>query len=447
MAVSIKKLDKYISAQIIFDKVKDYKSVFLDSSKTGELGKYSIIGIEPYLELKEEEAVLYINGKKTEEALENYLSQYLKDNREENNSNLPIISGGIGYFSYDYGRKIEKITSRHKKDIDIPDAMVTFYDNFIIEDIENQNIYIVSNGKLKPSEESLEYLEKIINNEYNLGSKEKAQSFINRSINKEQYLEMIDMVRDYIERGHIYVMNLTHQIVVNSSREPYEVFKILQKNNKAPFSAYIKGENFEIISASPERFIRIKNQIIETRPIKGTRKRGDTKEEDEILKLELENSEKDKSELLMIVDLERNDLNKICIPGTVKVRELFKMETYATVFHLVADVIGRLRDDFTIVDILKAVFPGGSITGAPKVRAMEIIDELENSQRGIYTGIIGYISLNGDCDFNIAIRTAIHKDGEYHIGVGGGITYESEKEFEYEETWQKAKALLDAIML
>ena len=194
MAVSIKKLDKYISAQIIFDKVKDYKSVFLDSSKKGELGKYSIIGIEPYLELKEEEAVLYINGKKTEEALENYLSQYLKDNREENNSNLPIISGGIGYFSYDYGRKIEKITSRHKKDIDIPDAMVTFYDNFIIEDIENQNIYIVSNGKLKPSEESLEYLEKIINNEYNLGSKEKAQSFINRSINKEQYLKMIDMV-------------------------------------------------------------------------------------------------------------------------------------------------------------------------------------------------------------------------------------------------------------
>lgn len=447
MVVSIKKLYKYISAQIIFDKVKDDKAVFLDSSKTGRLGKYSIIGIEPYLELKEEEGVLYVNGKETKETLDNYLSEYLKDNREENNSNLPIISGGIGYFSYDYGRKIEKITSRHKKDIDIPDAMVTFYDNFIIEDIENRNIYIVSNGKLKPSEESLEYLEKVINNEYNLGSKEKLHSFINRSINKEQYLKMIEMVRDYIERGHIYVMNLTHQIVVNSSREPYEVFKILQKNNKAPFSAYIKGENFEIISASPERFIRIKNQIIETRPIKGTRKRGDTKEEDEILKLELANSEKDKSELLMIVDLERNDLNKICIPGTVKVRELFKMETYATVFHLVADVIGRLRDDFTIVNILKAVFPGGSITGAPKVRAMEIIDELENSQRGIYTGIIGYISLNGDCDFNIAIRTAIHKDGEYHIGVGGGITYESEKEFEYEETWQKAKALLDAIML
>ena len=185
--------------------------------------------------------------------------------------------------------------------------------------------------------------------------------------------------------------------------------------------------------------------VVATRPIKGTRKRGATKEEDAVMRKELEESDKDKSELLMIVDLERNDLNRVCIPGSVKVTEMYSIETYATVFHLVSEVQGRLAEGKNVVDLLEAAFPGGSITGAPKLRAMEIIEELEHGRRNLYTGSIGYVTLDGDCDFNIVIRTAVHKNGTYYLGVGGGITCESETEFEYEETLQKAKAVLQAL--
>jgi para-aminobenzoate synthetase component 1 len=184
---------------------------------------------------------------------------------------------------------------------------------------------------------------------------------------------------------------------------------------------------------------------VETRPIKGTRKRGSTPKEDALLRRELEQSKKDKSELLMIVDLERNDLNRVCVPGSVRVTELFAVEEYATVFHLISNIVGELGPEMTVMDLLEAAFPGGSITGAPKLRAMEIIDELEHGGRNLYTGSMGYLSLDGDCDFNIVIRTALCQDGIYYLGVGGGITCESEPEFEYEETLQKARALLEAL--
>ena len=189
----------------------------------------------------------------------------------------------------------------------------------------------------------------------------------------------------------------------------------------------------------------VKDGIVETRPIKGTRPRGTTPEEDLALKQELAESSKDKSELLMVVDLERNDLNHVCVPGTVKVTRHFDVETYATVFHLVTTIIGKLRPELDVLDLIRAAFPGGSITGTPKIRAMEIIDELEHNRRGLYTGSIGYLSLDGSCDLNIVIRTAVCKDGCYYLGVGGGITCESDLEFEYEETLQKAKAVLEAI--
>lgn len=262
---------------------------------------------------------------------------------------------------------------------------------------------------------------------------------------KEDYLKAVDKMINYIIEGDIYITNMTQRLKVRSQKEPIEVFEYLRKFNPSPFGAYLDYGNFQVVSASPERFIKMQDRLIETRPIKGTRKRGENFEEDESLKLELLNSEKDKSELLMIVDLERNDLHRICELESVKVTELFEVETYSTVFHLVSTIIGKLKENYDFVDLIKATFPGGSITGAPKIRAMEIIDELENSRRNLYTGCLGYISFNGDCDLNIVIRTVIHKGGEYYLGVGGGITCESELEFEYEETLQKAKAILEAL--
>ena len=450
MQIEVKKLEKYMDIYDIFrvlmsqDNFKDNKISFLDSSLKNKYGKYSIIGINPYLELKEKDDKFYINDMLSDENFEDYLDRFLKENKQENKYNLPLISGGIAYFSYDYGRKFENIKTRHKKDVDIPEAVIRFYKTYIIEDIEKQEIYISYQDK-KDFDNLINILENTKIEEENLIKNNNLANF-KSNFEKDEYLKAIKKTIDYyIIEGDIYIMNLTQRLMIESKKTPLQVFSYLRKFNPAPFGAYLDFDNFEVVSASPERFIKMKDRLIETRPIKGTRKRGATVEEDLALKNELANSEKDKSELLMIVDLERNDLNRICELKSVVVDELFEVETYSTVFHLVSTIRGKLKEEYSFVDLIKATFPGGSITGAPKIRAMEIIDELENSRRDLYTGSIGYISFNGDCDLNIVIRTAIHKDGKYYLGVGGGITCESELEFEYEETLQKAKAILEAI--
>lgn len=275
--------------------------------------------------------------------------------------------------------------------------------------------------------------------------REKFKIQIHPNFEKEEYKQAVDRMIRYIIEGDIYIANMTQQLTIESEKQPLDVFYDLRKNNPSPFGGYLDFGEYQIICASPERFLKMKDRHVNTRPIKGTRKRGETPEEDEMLRQELADSGKDKSELLMIVDLERNDLNRVCTPGSVKVTELFTVEAYATVFHLVSDIEGTLEDGKNVMDLLEATFPGGSITGAPKYRAMEIIDELEHGKRNLYTGSIGYLTLDGSCDFNIVIRTALHKNGKYHLGVGGGITAESDLEFEYEETLQKAKAILDAL--
>lgn len=445
MGTKTKKLEKYIDIFSIFKILeKKYESIsFLDSSLQNKYGQYSIIGIDLYLELKEDNEKFYINNTESEEKFEEYLRRFLKENKEENRTDLPLIAGGIGYFSYDYGRKFENIKTRHRKDLDVPEALIRFYKTYIVENLEKKEIYICYQTK-----EDLEKLENLIFNveiEKKEIKKNSTLAKFEANFKKEEYLNAIQKMIDYIIEGDIYITNMTQRLKVKSEKKPLEVFEYLRKFNPSPFGAYLDYGDFQVISASPERFLKMRDRLIETRPIKGTRKRGATKEEDEILRLELLNSEKDKSELLMIVDLERNDLHRICELKSVKVTELFEVEAYSTVFHLVSTIIGRLKEEFSFVDLIEATFPGGSITGAPKIRAMEIIDELENSRRNLYTGSLGYISFDGNCDLNIIIRTAIHKNGEYYLGVGGGITCESELEFEYEETLQKAKAVLEAI--
>lgn len=442
MKTLVRELIYYKSSKEIFDKIHHIpNAVYLDSSLENNLGNYSIIAYSPYLTVKQENGFLFVNNEKKEESFESFMSEYLKDNQESNPYTLPIISGCIGYLSYDYGRKFENINSKHSHLQEMPEAYFCFYENFIIEDLENKKIYISSK-----SESGLDDIENIINNpELSSVLKKKYSSSYTSDFSKENYMNAIESMMNYIIEGDIYITNMTRQIKIKSDKKPYKVFEDLRANNPSPFGGYINYDEFQIICASPERFIQMENGKIETRPIKGTIRRGENSAEDEKLKLELSESQKDRSELLMIVDLERNDLNRVCIPGSVKVTENFAIEEYATVFHLVSTVQGTLRPEYDIMDLIKSVFPGGSITGAPKIRAMEIIDELENSPRGLYTGSIGYISLDGKCDLNIVIRTAIHKNGEYHLGVGGGITCESDSEAEYYETSQKAKAILRAL--
>lgn len=434
----------------IFDLfAEEEMAVFLDSSLQNALGRYSVIGLFPYLTLVKGETFT-VNGVECEQSFEEYVKEYLNSHREENPTTLPIVSGAVGYFSYDYGREKEGVRSRHRKKVEIPDCILCFYDLFIVEDHSAHTLYLIGNGNLKDSRRMTEELLLRIRgiteaDREEENHRESRRITVEANFEKKEYLTAVEDTIRHIVEGDIYIMNMTQQLSVSGESGPYQVFRRLRRENPSPFGGYFQYGDFQIICASPERFLQMQNGHVMTRPIKGTRKRGTTPEEDEALKKELADSEKDKSELLMIVDLERNDLNRVCVPGSVKVTELFQVETYATVFHLVANVEGDLEEGKNVMDLIEAAFPGGSITGAPKLRAMEIIDGLEHDRRNLYTGSIGYLTLSGDCDLNIVIRTALHKDGVYQIGVGGGITCESELEFEYEETLQKAKALLEAI--
>lgn len=452
----LKELNTNLSSENIYEIFKDeIHSSFLDSSMVEDkLGKYSFIGLNPFKRVRVEKQKVYINDRETKEDIFKVLKDTINKYKFKNNTEIPFISGGIGYLSYDFGRTLEKFSDTAKEEVDIPLCIFNFYDNLIIFDHSNNKKYISSLGILEEEEESIKkILEKIENHKVKENHKKETievnhnysiQEF-SSNFSREEYEETVEKVRKYIEEGHIYITNLTQRFLKEVKEEPYNIYKKLRLLSPAPFAAYLNYEDFKILSSSPERFIKIEDKVVQTRPIKGTRPRGKTKKEDENNREELKNSEKDKSELLMIVDLERNDLSKVCAEHSVKVLELFEIEEYSTVFHLVSNINGRLREDKDCIDCIKATFPGGSITGAPKIRSMEIIEELEGLKRNIYTGSIGYIGFDGNCDFNIIIRTILYKDNIAYFGVGGGITYESEKEFEFEETLHKAKAIMKAL--
>lgn len=240
-------------------------------------------------------------------------------------------------------------------------------------------------------------------------------------------------------------MNMTHSLKVDSSLSPLALHRLLRQVNPSPYGGYIRLGKTEAICASPEQFMQVRRGQVQTKPIKGTRPRGASPEADLLNAKELGSSEKERAELLMIVDLERNDLNRVCEPGSVQVTQHYQVETHPTVFQLVSTITGKLAPQRSAIDLLRCSFPGGSITGAPKQRAMEIIDTVERTPRGLYTGSMLYIGFNGEMDSNIVIRTALATKTGYEIGVGGGITYESIPRNEYEETLQKGRALVEAI--
>ena len=261
------------------------------------------------------------------------------------------------------------------------------------------------------------------------------------------YLDAVARVREYVFAGDIFQANLSQRFEAPLSEPPWALYCRLRARNAVPFGAYLDFPDAVVLSASPERFLRVDvGGHVETRPIKGTRPRGLGPEHDAALGLALKESDKDRAENLMIVDLMRNDLSRVCAPGTVRVSELFALEGYATVHHLVSTVVGDLAPGKDALDLLRAAFPGGSITGAPKVRAMEIIAELEPSERGVYCGAIGYWSVNGTLDSSMAIRTAVALAGRVYFSAGGGIVADSDPELEYRETLDKARGMIDALV-
>lgn len=444
----IEELQEYYNPLDVYRIFKDNEdSVFLDSSKEDSIySNYSFIGVNPIWKFKSKGTSCYINDEKIENVNPfDKLEELINKDKIEVDSNLPFVGGAIGYFSYDIGRTLERLPDTAKEDVEIYDSIFVLYENIIIFDLREKKVYISSlSEEVDKSIDAVKEKLKSYKLHDKINFEEKNTEFFS-NFNKEEFEEGVEKVRSYIRSGDVYIANLTRRIWCDNNEDSFYVYEKLRSINEAPFSAFLNYSDFQIVSSSPERFLNVVEGKVETRPIKGTRPRGKDEEEDLKNRRELENSEKDKSELLMIVDLERNDLSRVCKPGTVKVTELFKIEEYATVFHLVSTIEGQLKSNSSSVKCMKACFPGGSITGAPKIRAMEVIEEIEALKRNIYTGSIGYFDLRGNCDFNIVIRTIVKKGEKAYLGVGGGITWESDKTSEWYETCDKAKALMKVL--
>jgi para-aminobenzoate synthetase component 1 len=374
---------------------------------------------------------------------------------------LPFAGGWIGYLSYEAYSEIEKKVPVREPDL-IPKAVFSFYDQFYLYDhLKKRARWIALDNGREASARFLRNSSLVVSvakglqngrapfaeNSFQLAASdsprklEKPSLPLQSNFTKQSYLTAIGRIKNYIEAGDCYQVNLSQRFEGDIAEEPYFIYRRLQKASSSPYAAYLNLEGAQILSSSPESFLELNGREVTTRPIKGTRRRGKTPGEDEALKKELLESGKDRAELLMITDLERNDLGKVCRPGSVSVAELFRLESYEQVHHLVATVRGELAEGKEAVDLLQAVFPGGSITGAPKIRAMEIIHELENVPRNVYCGAIGFLSLNGKAQFNVAIRTMICQKGKAYFWAGGGIVADSDPEAEYEETLVKASGM------
>ena len=386
---------------------------------------------------------------------------------EDCRSNLPkeIFHGGwIGYFSYELGRYIEKLPVTAIDDIALPLIRLCFYDRFIAYDHLEESFWLIAlelPDEAEKPKDKLVALERLLAESQRIRATEPAPTNLSdidfsrfqSNMDKNYYLRTVEKIKRYIHDGEVYQINFSQRFECNYDARPIELYHWQNHYNPSPYASYIDGSGFHIVSASPEMFITISDDSILTKPIKGTRPRLSdatksalqTRQTNARNFNELLSSEKEQAELNMIIDLERNDVAKICRPGTRSVIQPRTIETYPTVLHAVATIAGKLREKMTFCDILKAMFPGGSITGAPKIRSMEIIDETEPTARNVYTGSIGFIGIDGSVCLNIAIRTIIIKDRKAYAQTGGGIVADSDPEAEWAETITKARALLAGI--
>lgn len=357
---------------------------------------------------------------------------------------VPFVGGAVGYFSYDLGRRIEKLPANAEKDIQLPEMAMGIYEHAIIYDNHQQRFYLIcTNDKKTVLEQSL--LSMMDKKPQQKQSHFKLTNSWQANMTKNQYQQKFDKIQQYLLSGDCYQINLTQRFSSDYQGEEFTAYLALREQNKAPFSAFIRLANHTILSISPERFLRLSESKVQSKPIKGTKARHHTKSLDDNAALALQNSAKDQAENLMIVDLLRNDISKVCQPGTVVVPKIFDIESFPAVHHLVSTVEGKLEGKYSASDLLRAAFPGGSITGAPKIRAMEIIDELEPQRRSLYCGSIGYISACGTMDSNITIRTLVCENKKIHCWAGGGIVADSQVDAEYQESLDKVNKILPVL--
>lgn len=421
-------------------------AVFLDSGYPhSEQGRYDIFAAEPVVTLVTNGEITEIsrNGSVHHSSDDPFdlVKQELLASPCESAGNLPFNGGAIGYFSYDLARRLEKLPIFSDDAEHIPEMAVGIYKWAVVVDHHQKQSFLVGKGRDEGHWQSLIELFSAVSN------KGQAKRFlvistVKSNMDKASYTRAFGRIKHYLKEGDCYQVNLSQRFVAECEGDPWVAYQLLREMNAAPFSAYLNFPGVQVLSSSPERFLKLVDGQVETKPIKGTRPRKAYPASDWHQIDQLRYSPKDRAENLMIVDLLRNDLSKTCNLGSVKVPSLFAIESYATVHHLVSTVTGVLADGQHALDLLLSCFPGGSITGAPKIRAMEVIEELELNRRGVYCGAIGYMGFDGNMDSNIAIRTLVHSNGTIRFWAGGGIVNDSDLEEEYQESFDKAEALL-----
>ena len=406
----------------------------LDSSQSNDgLGQWSFFGADPF----------EVVHSRTDSLAE--LRERMAECVVVNDTDIPFVGGAVGFISYDYGRRLERIPDEAADDREVPDIHFGLYDGVAALDHRTGVLHLIALGIRADEQVVIDQLCGIIASQPEPELSAPRASNWTWNLSRSEFLASVDRVKDYIASGDVYQVNLSQRARCHYEGDSLQLYKALRSGNPAPYSGYVDTGDLQVFSTSPEQFLRKRGRSIETRPIKGTRPRGLNPEEDIRNAEALRTSEKDRAELLMIVDLERNDLGRVAEFGSVYVEGLYHLEHYARVIHQTAQVKATLADDKDVFDCIEALFPGGSITGAPKVRAMEIIEELEPTRRGVYCGSVGYIGFDGDAELNIAIRSLHLTGGCLDYQVGGGIVWDSDPESEYQETLDKGRAIRETI--
>jgi para-aminobenzoate synthetase component 1 len=423
-------------------------AMFLDSGRPGSVyGRFDILVADPVITLTTRGDLTEICGPTGSEISRadpfNLVRDYL-GRHQQGHAELPFMGGAVGYFAYDLARRLERLPVLAEDAEHLPEMRVGIYDWAVVVDHAERKCWLASYGRAPLTHECWDDLVALFltpamppDGEFHVAGP------VVSNMDEARYTEAFHCIRRYIFDGDCYQVNLAQRFAKQADGDAWTAYRELRKLSPAPFSAYLNLPDAQILSASPERFLEVRGRRVETRPIKGTRPRSLDPDQDKANAEELQASLKDRAENLMIVDLLRNDIGKNCVPGSVRADKMFALESFANVHHLVSTVTGRLAQGHDALHLLRGCFPGGSITGAPKLRAMEIIEQLEPHRRGVYCGTIGYIGFDGNMDTSIAIRTAVFSDDTIRFWAGGGIVADSEADMEYRETWDKAANMLE----